>query len=245
MAEQQKLSLADTPEFKAEVARAVQAEVAKSLAAARETAGTAIDGGDAKFAEKLALAIASLQEQGPGAKKFVAPELLQARAAARERMMELIVEARASKIVPRYSLRAKVFLDEVLVDPMWVEPRTHITRPTVIEWPGVPNEAMRPCTDHLASPDGEDEGKPRYRAANEIADAIYKEFRASIGSKTPYTVDRPQRVTAGGLVVHGAPKGPKRETAAPAAQEGLRIAHRSRGINVLGTVAEPARENMA
>jgi hypothetical protein len=126
---------------------------------------------------------------------------------------------------------------------MWVEPRTHIVRPTIIEWPGVPNEAMRPALDHLATEDAD--AKPRFKVANEMAERIYREFKDSIGSKTQFQLERQQRVTAGGLVVYGAPKNNRSQVNAPVAHEGLRVPHREkRGLNILGTVAEPARENM-
>lgn len=227
-AKQSNLGFPDTPEFRA----AVAAEVAKQLQTARQMAGSSAESaGDATWADQLALAIGTLHDQRPGAHRFVAPEILRSRQEARERMIKLLADARAQGKVPRYTLTAKVYLDEVLVDPMWIGV-DRMQHQTEIEWPGVPNEAMRPLQ------------------GDDLAQAIYVEFRAAIGSKTEFLDERPQRLTAGGLVVHGAPR-PTRDTGMRQSgevnptHEGLRVPHRGgeKLINILGTVAPPARQN--
>ena len=223
---QSSMAFTDTPEFKT----AVVAEVQRALKDARELASTSANSVDDNFAERLALAIASLNQQMPGAKKFVAPEVVQARKEAREKMTQRIIAARAANQAPRYALKNKVYLDEQIVDPFWigVDRQQHQTE---IEWPGVPSEAMIPL--------------------NDVAKDIYALFQESIGTKTDFLDDRPLRMTAGGLVVHGAPR-PTRQTGVrmggdgkEEGGQGLRVAHRDGGrmLNVLGTVAPPAREN--
>lgn len=208
------------------VARAIPGIVAQ-LSKARGTA----DRDDSTFAEGLAMAIAQLTDQGTGRKR-VAPEIVEARAKARERMTGLIVEARAAGEIPSYQLRNKVYLDEVLVDPLYVDPATKNQKPTEIDWPGVPNEAMIPI--------------------NDTAKEIHKAFIESIGSIAPehQVAGKPFAVTAGGLVVKGGSSALRQVTAfrehENVASEGLRIRGREapgkhKEIRVLGTVHEPAR----
>jgi hypothetical protein len=151
---------------------------------------------------------------------------------AREKMMELLVEAHAKGQIPQYGLKHKVYLSEVLVDPMWIA-SDHTQRQTVIDWPQVPNEAMVP--------------------QNDVAKAIYEQFQLSIGSSAKVVAERPLVLTAGGVVVHGRPQPQRRgQQAAHANQpgpenEGLNIHHRGRPgaykeTHVLGTVAPAARQ---
>lgn len=183
---------------------------------------------DASFAQALAVAIAQMSDQGTNRKR-VAPEVMHAREAARDKMLRLIVDARERGEVPFYRLQHKVHLDDMLVDPQWVGP-DHVARPTEIEWPGVPNEAMSPL--------------------NEIAKEIHAAFCDSIGSAVKAYEPGPMRVTARGLVIMG--QAPRSRDNAPAnaspSGEGLRL--RGRGqpgalveTRILGTMAEPARQN--
>lgn len=224
----------NSPVFQAAVADAVaklipglRDQILDNLAVARGSAPAA--SGDTAFAEGLAMAISQLGNQGVG-RKHVAPEVLRSRAEARALMTQLIVEARSRGEIPRYQLRHKVFLDEMLVDPVYVG-SDHVQRPTEIEWPGVPSEAMRP--------------------ANEAAQRIFQAFSDSIGTVVSAEPERQIKVTAGGLVVHGRPI-----PAAPAVRQdgtpisgegGLRVPHLDRPgqykeTRVLGTVAAPARQ---
>jgi hypothetical protein len=230
----------NSPEFQAAVASAVAKAVPALIPALREqilqNLGTARGDapavpGDHLWADALAMSIAQITDQGTG-RKTVAPAVLKARSEARALMVQLIVEARAAGQIPRYTLKHKVYLDEVLVDPIWVG-SDHIQRPTGIEWPGVPNEAMQP--------------------ANDVAEGIFKAFSDSIGT-LPANHQQPERenkVTPGGLVVHGRPIARPAASAEPSnglsGEGGLRIAHLERPgahkeVRVLGTVAPAARQ---
>ena len=226
--------MTETAEFKAAVQAAVAAALPDILAQIKASGSAAAEGSDEGFARGLAMAIAQLSDQGTGRKR-VAPEVIAARDAARKRMVTLIAEARARGEVPRYHLVNMVYLDEMKVQPVWIDPITKRQKPTEIEWPGVPNEAMRPI--------------------NEVAKAIFAAFKESIGSTAPedLVADLPKSMTANGLVVKtgGASVRPiavnvDGESQKPHGQ-GLRLPQRHEGnasfedIRVLGTVAPPAR----
>jgi len=231
------VDVTQTQEFKAALAVAAQeaaANILKTLQESREE-----QPGDVSFAEKLGLAIAQLSHQGTGRGKPVDPAILRARDEARARMTDLILEARKAGQVPLYELRNKVYLDETLVDPVYIDPASKEQRPTQIEWPGVPSEAMIP--------------------ANDVAKAIHGAFSESIGV---VSIDHSKHlkpevfgVTPGGLVVKGAGHALRpmqvgnQSQAAESTGEGLKV-HGPRGsqrpgqqktIAVLGTVAAPAR----
>ena len=251
----------ETPEFK----RAIKVAM-ETLKA--EIAIYSKDAGDKGFAEALALSIAELSGQGTGVRAKVPPEILRKRADAFDAMKKLIEEARSNVInfravardsdvasekskalkrsaewVPRYKLTGKVYLDEQLVDPVWVG-SDHMLHETEIEWPGIPNAKMVPQND----------------IAKKIYD-LYHDWLYSDG--TPKTWERAEqmRVTAKGLVVHGAPTAterlrkrtmgdliPEEVGAAPSVGEGLRVPHRGgpgeyQEINILGTIAPPALQS--
>lgn len=227
----------NSPEFQAALAAGIaqalpllREQILSNLGQARGADAPAA-AGDVAFADALATSIARLGDQGVG-RKHVSPEVLRQRAEARALMTQLIVEARARGEIPRYQLKHKVYLDEVLVDPVWIG-SDHVQRPTEIEWPSVPSEAMRP--------------------ANEVAEGIFKAFSDSIGT-VPADHQQPtraNRVTAGGLVIHGRPIPPSPAHADPASglsgEGGLRIPHLQRAgqykeVSVLGTIAAPARQ---
>lgn len=223
-------------EFKAAVAEAAQKAAAEILSTLKDAGKESP--GDISFAEKLGLAIAQLSHQGTGRGKPVDPAILRARDEARTRMTDLILQARKEGVVPVYTLRNKVYLDEVLVDPVYIDPATKEQRATTIEWPGVPSEAMVP--------------------ENEAAKQIHAAFSDSIGvvqiDHSKHLKPEQFGVTAGGLVVKGAGHalrpmqvGNQRADAAPQG-EGLRVQRgpgnptgKQKEIRVLGTVAAPAR----
>lgn len=225
-----------TPEFQAAVAAAATEAAAEILKTLQQSGQE--KPGDVSFAEKLGLAIAQLSHQGTGRGKPVSPELLRARDEARARMTDLIVQARAEGHVAIYQLRNKVYLDEVMVDPVYIDPASKEQRPTEIEWPGVPNDAMVPV--------------------NDTAKAIHAAFSESNGV---VQIDHSKQlrpeifgVTPGGLVVRGAGHALRpmqvgnQDRSAPPQGEGLRVARgpsnptgRQKTINVLGTIAAPAR----
>ena len=234
------IPIEETPQFANAVASAVEkalpalrAQILGNLANARTDIGTgpAEAPGDRAFAESIAMAIASLTDQGTGRKR-VAPEIVQQRLVARERMTNLIIEARATGQVPEYNLRNKVYLDELLVEPVWIAP-DHTQRQTLIQWSSVPNEAMIP--------------------ANDVAKAIHSAFMDSIGSvEKPAPEAALMSITAGGLVVRSGSRA-MRPLAALGTQEhqptegGLNVPHRNRPgqfveKRILGTVMEPARQ---
>lgn len=235
----------ETPEFKealnraiAEAMPAVVSQVQTELLARVKPEASA--SGDASVAtsltetgglfEKLALAIAEISDQGTQRKR-VAPEILAARAKAHERAVERIMLARKRGEKPEYRLVAKVYLNERFIEPFMPGPNKQPI-PTEIIWSGMPNEAMRPI--------------------NDVAKEIFKEFRASIGSTEQLKgVDnRPLWMTAGGVVVKGDPRAQRREVAAPQPfDDDLGVKNQNDPtapfVHVLGTVAAPARQNVA
>lgn len=214
----------------AEVEAIVEAKVAKAvekilgtLNTAREGAGTTAQGGDMQFAQGLALAIANLANQGQNAKVYVDPAVLAERAEARERMTDAIIAAQAENRLGRYQLRSKVFLNERLIEPFWMDKQT--SRPTEIEWSGVPSEAMVPL--------------------NETAKEIHKLFLASIGSKTDlYTPDGKAKLTPRGhVVIHGRPAAAR--ATAPGYTDSLNLPSGRTPdglLHVLGTVVAPVQD---
>jgi len=239
MAEAQKtLPLTETPEFKAMLAE----EVKKVLVGLKGELGSDLSQENRRFAENLAMAFATLSEQGTG-RKYVAPEILRARTEARELMKDLIMQARRNGQVPSYRVIAKTLLDDQVVEPFWVD-SSHVAQHTEIDWPGVPNDAMQPI--------------------NEVAKGIYQAFLDSIGSKAQSVsasgavLDVPDAMqdgfgtTRNGLVVRGGAV-PRRnrpgEASPPEHQEGLSLHHRNKPgrtveTRVLGSVAEPARQTV-
>ena len=197
----------ETDEFKAAVAAAVapavQAEMAKlaeKLNAARQSAGTLPDGSDINVIRTLAMAIAELNDQGSGRRR-VAPEILAKRAAARDLMGELLMQARATKSKPEYKIIAQTQLIDPKTGPRIIQPfkigNDKRTVQTEIYYYGVPNEAMRPL--------------------NDAAKGIYGAFMDAIGGNTDKIRDgefkadnRPIWVTQNGLVVKGEASGQRR-----------------------------------
>jgi hypothetical protein len=229
--------LHETDEFKAAVAKAtaeaVAAAIPSILSQLTKARGpdTPISANEQSWAEGLAMAIAQLNDQGSGRKR-VAPEVVKAREEARVEMTRLIVAAKAEGVIPLYQLRNKVYLDEILIEPVYIDMATKSPRPTEIGWPSVPSEAMIPI--------------------NDAAKGIYEMFSKSIGStdwqKKPDTFG----ITAGGLVVKNGAVQPKRALPSDNGNintEGLTINKGGRGGNqnykeipILGTVAAPARQ---
>jgi hypothetical protein len=227
-----------TPDFEAAVSAAVEAkfaEMMKSLAPEQRPSLPAGDGDTQTLFRQMALAIAEISDQGTNRKR-VAPDVLAARAAAHERMVAAILEAKRAheehgEERPKYSLTGKTYLNERFLEPWVLDPATKKSRQREIRWSGVPNEAMRPL--------------------NAAAREIYTHFLASIGSVAKEEAVKPVWMTAGGLVIEG--EGPqRRQVSAPGLggfSEDLDDLNASDPtkpfINVLGTVAAPARQNFA
>lgn len=202
--------------------------------AAAEDAATAM-------MRKLALAIGEISDQGNN-KKIVAPEELEARNTARLALEEAIIEMHVARekadaegdehalrvATPIYELRGKVYLDEQVVEPTWVD-QDRRRRVTSIDWDGMPNELMVP--------------------ANEAARKIHRLFMRSIGGRTAEAkVPYKRAAERFGLRVHQPkPEDQPPEVSQPRHQGVLRV-HRQMApgqvqeVNVLGTVAKPARQ---
>jgi len=153
-----------TPQFQ----RAVAEETAKQLAALQgKNAAVPGEAPEMGIFRNLALAIAEISDQGTDRKR-VAPEILAARAKAHASMIVEIMAMRervaqgVEGALPIYALVAKVYINEVVVDPYCVDGFTHQTVQTRIFWDSVPNPAMRP--------------------ENEAAKRIHDLYLASIGS---------------------------------------------------------------
>lgn len=220
----------ETKEFKDAVASAIASAIPTIIAQLSKAKGdTTVSAGDQSWAEGLAMAIAQLNDQGSGRKR-VAPEIVKARSEAREEMTRLLIQAKADGVTPLYTLRNKTYLDEILIEPIYIDAATKGPRPTEIGWPSVPNEAMIP--------------------ANDAAKGIFEMFSKSIGSTDWNKPADTFGITVGGLVVKNGAVSQKR--AVPSAEghiktEGLKISHRSaernfKEVPILGTVAEPARQ---
>ena len=251
-------AMTQSPEFQAAVAASVQAALADilpKLQAAHTTAGTAPQGDTADFANQLAMAISQLTDQGTGRSR-VAPEILDARRKARDRMINLLIEARAEGKTATYQLKNKIHLDERIIEPVWIDAH-HTARPTEIDFPGVPNEAMIPL--------------------NDTAKAIFEAFMESIGSVaggkgrdghalpgmetlavTPKGVvvrnGAVSRTMAAKAVVSEGPMQSAYEPEAPQVngagpEPTVKIHHegqpgRYKDVNILGTIQQPARQSI-
>lgn len=219
-------------EATAKAVAAATEDLLGKLAEARQAAGTAPQSGDQTLVRQLAMAIAEVSDPG-NQRKRVSPEVMESRRLAHERMNTLILDFAARGEMPEYELTRAVYLAEELVAETYVD-RDHVTRRTRIEWAGVPNEAMVPY--------------------NEPARQIHGEFMASIGGATKNVTretsaldgrDMPSN-HSGLKVLHkpevrqGSPVGKPRN--AGVTKVGRRQAGDVIETNVLGSVAEPARQ---
>lgn len=240
-------AVTDTPEFKAAVAKVAADAVAAALSGLQgkfQAAGGEATPGNTDWMQQLAITLAEIGNQGTG-RKTVAPHILKQRADARDRMIELILAAKAERRPATYQLRNKVLLNNRLIEPFWIA-SDHTTKPTEIDWAGIPNDAMIPV--------------------NDTAKEIHRAFLDSIG-----TIDKEHQipedklgVTPGGLVVRNSAvtatvqkrTGTTDQPTAEAPQvgagefgedESLTVHHtnqpgRYKEVNVLGTIQEPARQ---
>lgn len=251
----------ETPEFKAAVAAAA-AQVREELlgafkAQALDGAGAGKPTGAAPVSEDLqslfrqmAMTMAEVADQGT-ARKRVAPEILAQRAAAQERLNQMIEDLRRVKhelgqrpsyeqqrrFLPWYRCISLCVLNETKIFPFRQDPATKQAVPVEFAWTGEPNDAMRPI--------------------NEVAKRVYVEFMASRGNvqNGPSHVEKPLWMTAAGLIVRGdAPSRRElpREMFPPEVEEspfvddlGLAPGNdpNAEFVHVLGTVAAPARQN--
>ena len=233
--EDERTSGTDKAAFEAAVAAAVDARLKPLLEQFSPQHGAVAPEGDMQsFVRQLALGIAEISDQGTDRKR-VAPEILAARADAHKRMVAAILEAkRASKEDgaerPKYRVTGKMYVDDQFIEPYVVDPATKSAKPVMIFWPGVPNQIMVPM--------------------NGPAREIHKHFLASIGSIEKVVADQPLWVSPGGLVIEGAPP-MRREVSGvdfSGFDGGIQIEHNATDptlptINVLGTIAAPARQD--
>lgn len=234
----------ETPEFKAAVA-AVQEEAGRAAANAVQAALTGVQAkageagitGDTNWMQTLAVTLAEIGNQGTG-RRTVAPHVLKQRDEARVRMVDLIIKARADKRPATYQLRNKVLFGNRLIEPFWIA-SDHTTKPTEIDWAGIPNDAMIPV--------------------NDTAKEIYQEFLNSVGTMDRVVPEERLGVTPGGLVVRNSAVTStmqRRLDATDGAEprqvtedEGLTIHHkeapgRYKPVHVLGTIQEPAQQTV-
>lgn len=237
-------SMASSPEFTAAVAKAAAEAVSRLLEDLKTTA-TPSQSSDVDLMQKLALSIAELTDQGSNRKR-VSPEIMSKRASAHERMIALLIGADKNGDQPEYRLLEKVLLSNILIEPFQVVGASKTPVPTEIIWCGVPNTCMVPL--------------------NDVAKAIFSEYVESIGGSVMVdTADkRPYWVSMNGLVMKGDNNSRRviREEDQPKGQrhvsglgdpiydpyKGNREGKSPRDptaefVNVLGTIAEPARQN--
>jgi hypothetical protein len=156
-------------------------------------------------------------------------------------MVKLIIDARAGKKTASYRMRAKAHLADRVIEPFWIA-ADHTAQPTIIDWDGVPNDAMLP--------------------ENPVAEEIYAAYQEWIGSTTKVVPEDALAITPGGLVVHGGAatiSAGKRQVIPEASQTGvpdrdaeeggLRVHHRTspgRFVEkrILGSIQEPARQTV-
>lgn len=165
---------------------AVQAAVQEAIGSIIPTLQNVAPTGDKSMMQELALAISQLTTQGTG-KVVVAPEVMMKREQARDRMIKLIIAARAERKVPTYKLRSKTFINERLIEPLW-SAADHTSHSTEIDFWGQPNDAMVPT--------------------NDVAREIFAAFKDSIGTvhgvkgvENDLPRDDELGITRGGLVV--------------------------------------------
>lgn len=217
-----------------EVRARVATEVARVLPemAAHWSKGSTADGSVENMMQGLAMAIAQLTDQGSGRMKRLPPDVLVARQEAHDRMVARIKQAQANKELPIYELMGKVLLEDKLIQPIWIDEK-HRQRQEEIGWRGIPNSVMKPV--------------------NDVAKEIFADYLKWVGEdvvKTPII----DRVTAGGLVMmrqnDGPDPGPSRAAFGTPGSGDLMVMRDGqpqpsmRPVRVLGSVAEPAREQV-
>ena len=229
----------DNEAFKQAVKEAAAKAVADLLAQSRKEHGTDSEASDPTWMRALAMEISQLTDQGTGRKR-VAPEIIRSRQEAHDRMVKLIIDARAAKKTATYKVKAKTLLADRVVEPFWID-NLHTAQPTIIDWDGVPNEAMAP--------------------ENKTAKAIYEAYKGWIGSTVRVHPEDELAITPGGLVVHGAAAGisggrrrlpggaEAPQSGSPTEDGGLNVHHKTEPgryveKRILGSIAPPARQTV-
>lgn len=247
VAEETKLPVQDTPEFKAAL-DAVRAEVRAEFNVLLAGIKAAPAETDADWGERLALGIAELTDQGTNRKRVAPAEMVERRNAF-ERMGVLLSrdwKAAPRAEWPRYRLRAKILANDRVIDP-FRRGADNETVPVSILHIGIPNLAMIP--------------------ENDTAKAIMTEFvRYQGGSKEANSIApaQPAWVTQKGTVIVGSePSAAQRNVAHRVQGEGIYIDAdadnesrdtfeitsptdpRATKVPVLGTITEPAQVGQA
>ena len=250
-AESVSIPLTETPEFRRAVEQATAQAVAAAMAQLAEHGapkGAGTDPDATGLLRGLAMSIAEITDQGIGQQKRVDPRVIEQRETAKGRMDNLLREvherlaqakqsgdaAMQAEWTPEYRVIGKIYLNERLIEPFRKQADNQIV-PNEIYWTGPPNDLMRPI--------------------NGIAQRIYEQYRGWVGNpeRVKGADTRPVWITAKGLVVKGDP--PARATVAPdvefkdalSVKDGVKMGDdpNATTINVLGTVAAPARVNQA
>lgn len=230
-------AMLSSPEGQKLIDQAVEAKFASMLAQFEDRRGThgtgPVEGADLSLIRQLAVAIGEVSDQGAKIKR-VAPAEMEARVTARKAMEDLIIDTAAKgEEIPQYDLTREVYLDEQLVPATYID-RDHRRCVQSVEWPGVPDESMRPV--------------------NASAKAIYAHFIRSIGARTQEAKVPYKRATqAPGLRVMNAPD--MRQSPPEVGNQrgdgggrgGLTVLRSTapgevKTLQVLGTRAEPARQ---
>jgi hypothetical protein len=251
-------ALMQTPELQKAVAEAAQKAAAAAVAEALKGADKFgnIDPSARDMFSQMALAIADMAHQGSGRVRPVAPEVMQKRAEAIARLNAILGDVHRNlkkareegdkeaetQWSPEYRVLAKIYYNERIIDPYrQSDVRGSPPVPQDIIWTGPPSDALRPL--------------------NPVAELIYDTYRESIGSMPRLKAvsgpnggqvapdNRPYWMTPGGLVVKGDPP-PRAFVAQPKAFENDLGVYDNNDpeapfVHVLGTVAQPARKNIA
>ena len=179
----------ETAEFKAAVAEAAREAVEAAMKAVADRVPAAASPTDPTgVLAGLSLALAELNDQSSGQKR-VAPAEMRRRTEAHARMMSLIQEARYEGRAAMYQLTAKVYIDETMIDPLWLDAAKR-SQATSIEYDGVPNDTFVPV--------------------NDTARAIHAAYLESIGEAVKVVEQHAAYITPRGVVINGVGPGPPR-----------------------------------
>lgn len=239
----------DSPEFQAAVAAAVETARSELLSRLERLESRLSEAPAASpFAAELAASIADLSDVGLSTKqRRVAPDELRRRREADVKMRKLLMDAAKAGIKPRYRVLRACFLDEQLVPPYTRTRSDGPLSPTEIGWPGVPNESLYPL--------------------DVTSQAIHEAYLESIGSviQGPDSENKTMWATPGGLIIESGsppltqarslesfehPRIPTPGVTRPGPHlSGLTIGGsvdpHAAHVNVLGSVAPPARQHAA
>lgn len=249
--------ITQTPEFTSALDKAVAAALEKAFASVQKFGAMPEAPVDAMaMGNAIAMALQEINGQGSG-KQVVDPAVMQERARAWNRCVQLIVEAQtrsralrdrgdeagARAALPRYRVLHACYLADRIINPYRIDKKSKEAIPQEITYSQPPNLSLAPL--------------------NEVAKAIFAEFKASIGNATKIkdATDQLMSITAGGLIVYGQAlhhrtlgageddsidaDSASYEDAEPSSYEGLGIIEnqdpRNKNRRVLGTISEAAR----